>query len=63
VKTFPRRVWLRRGQYLVAPGATMALKTALYSALQARSMTVADLARRLEVDERKAARLIDPRAG
>jgi antitoxin HicB len=56
----PRR--LRRGQYLVAPDATMALKTALYSALRGRSMTVADLARRLEIDERKAARLIDPRA-
>jgi antitoxin HicB len=31
-------------------------------ALCARKMTVADLARRLGIDERKAARLIDPRA-
>jgi antitoxin HicB len=31
-------------------------------ALAARKMTVADLARRLGIDERKAARLIDPRA-
>jgi antitoxin HicB len=53
---------LRHGQYLVAPDVTMALKAALYSALRARNMTVADLARRLEIDERKAARLIDPRA-
>jgi antitoxin HicB len=53
---------LRQGQHLVAPDATMALKAALYSALRARTMTVAHLARRLGVDDRKAARLIDPRA-
>jgi antitoxin HicB len=53
---------LRHGQYLVSPDATMALKAALYSALRARKMTVADLARRLGIDERQAARLIDPRA-
>src|SRR5438105_2720449 len=53
---------LRRGQYWVAPDPTMALKAALYSALHARKMTVADLARRLDIDDRKAARLIDPRA-
>ena len=53
---------LRPSQHLVAPDATMALKAALYSALRARKMTVADLARRLDIDNRKAARLIDPRA-
>lgn len=53
---------LRQGQYLVAPEATMALKAALHSALRARKITVADLAHRLGIDERKAARLIDPRA-
>ena len=46
----------------LTPEATMALKAALYSALRARKMTVADLARRLDIDDRKAARLIDPRA-
>jgi antitoxin HicB len=56
----PSRV--RAGQYLVAPDATVALKAALYSALRARKMTIADLARRLDVDDRKAARLIHPRA-
>ena len=56
----PRR--LRRGQHWVAPDPMMALKAALYSALRARKMTVADLARRLDIDDRKAARLIDPRA-
>jgi antitoxin HicB len=53
---------LRPGQYLVAPDATMALKAGLYSALRAQNLAVADLARRLGFDDRKAARLIDPRA-
>jgi antitoxin HicB len=53
---------LRRGQHWVAPDPTMALKAALHSALRAHKMTVADLARRLDIDDRKAARLTDPRA-
>jgi antitoxin HicB len=53
---------LRAGQYLVAPDATMALKAALHSALRARKMSVGDLACRLGIDDRKAARLSDPRA-
>ena len=53
---------LRRGQHWVAPEPTIALKAALYTALRTRRMTVADLARRLDIDARKAARLIDPRA-
>ena len=54
---------LRSGQHLVAPDATMALKAALYSALRTRKMTAANLARQLRIGERKASRLIDPRAG
>lgn len=46
----------------VVPDATIALKTALYSVLRDRGMTGADLARDLRIDERKAARLVDPRA-
>jgi len=53
---------LRRGLHWVAPDPTMALKAALYSALRARKMSVADLAHRLGIDDRKAARLVDPRA-
>jgi antitoxin HicB len=53
---------LRRGRHWVAPEPTIALKAALYSALRTRRMTVADLARRLDIDARKASRLIDPRA-
>ena len=52
----------RRGQHLVSPDATIALKAALYSILRTRNMTVADLARRLDIDDRQAARLVDPRA-
>jgi antitoxin HicB len=52
---------LRRGQHWVAPDTKMALKAALYNALRIRNMTVADLARRLGIDERKTSRLIDPR--
>ncbi len=53
---------LRRGQHWVSPDPTTALKAALYSALRTRRMTVADLARRLDIDHRQAARLVDPRA-
>jgi len=53
---------LRRGQHWVAPDPMTALKAALYSALRARRITVTDLARRLGIDDRKAARLIDPHA-
>ena len=53
---------LRHGQHWVAPDPTMALKAALYAALRARGMTIADLARRLGIEQRQAARLIDPRA-
>jgi antitoxin HicB len=53
---------LRRGQHWVAPDPMTALKAALYSALRARNMTATDLARQLRIDERKATRLIDPRA-
>jgi antitoxin HicB len=46
----------------VAPDATIALKAALYSGLRKKRMAIADLANDLHIDERKAARLIDPRA-
>ena len=46
----------------VAPDATISLKAALYSGLRKKRLAVADLAHDLHIDERKAARLIDPRA-
>jgi len=50
------------GMHLVAPEPTVALKAALFSALRDRALSVADLARRLEIDYRQAARLVDPRS-
>jgi len=48
--------------HLVSPEPTIALKVALYEALKARSLSVADLARRLGVPEHQAERLQNPRA-
>jgi antitoxin HicB len=53
---------LRHGMYAVEPEPTIALKAALYEALISRAMSTADLAERLGVDEKHAARLIDPKA-
>ena len=49
------------GQHVVSPDPTIALKAALYMVLQARAMTVADLAELLAVEWHQAARLIDPK--
>jgi|SRR5260370_11503767 antitoxin HicB len=50
------------GMHLVSPEPTIALKAALYSALRESGVSVNDLGRRLGLDERQAARLIDPKA-
>ena len=50
------------GMHLVSPEPTIALKAALYSALRDAGITIAELARRLGIDDREAARLISPRA-
>ncbi|HTQ34881.1 MAG TPA: hypothetical protein VMI30_11970 [Stellaceae bacterium] len=46
--------------HLIAPEPTIALKAALHTALRDHDLTVADLARRLNIDYRQAARLVDP---
>jgi len=53
---------VRDGLYAVAPEPTIALKTALYEALKKRGLSMPELGRRLGLDEREAARLLDPRA-
>jgi antitoxin HicB len=58
----PRPSALRSGLYLVEPEPTIALKGALYVALRARDMSIVELSRQLGIDERRAMRLIDPRA-
>lgn len=51
----------KRGQWVLAPESTLALKIALNQALSARRKTAADLARVLCCDHKEARRLLDPR--
>jgi antitoxin HicB len=48
--------------HLVSPEPTIALKAALYQALRVAGFGTRELAPRLGIDERQAARLIDPKA-
>jgi antitoxin HicB len=50
------------GMHPVEPEPIIALKAALYDALRAAGLGIPDLAVRLRVDERQAARLVDPKA-
>jgi antitoxin HicB len=52
---------IERDETLIAPEPTIALKAALHDALREQGLKVADLARRLAVDYRQAARLVDPK--
>ncbi len=51
----------RRGRPVVAPGARIAAKAALYQAFRDAGVSKTELARRLGVDHREARRLLDPR--
>jgi antitoxin HicB len=53
---------LREDLYGIAPEPTIALKAALYEALKKQGISISELARRLGLDDREAARLLDPRA-
>ena len=50
-----------RGRPLVAPGAVMAGKTALYKEMRARGLSNAALARMLGVRETEVRRMLDPK--
>lgn len=50
------------GMHLVSPEPTIALKVALYDVLRAAKVGIPEFAKRLGVDDRQAARLIDPKA-
>lgn len=50
-------------ELLVAVPVQMAMKAALYLAMRERKMSKSALARRLEVDEKVARRLLDPHHG
>ena len=51
-----------RGMHAIEPEPTIALKAALYEALGKAGLDSRELASRLGIDERQAARLIDPKA-
>ena len=53
---------LRPDMYAVEPEPTVALKAALYEALASRGMSTAEVGKMLGVNDRDAARLIDPKA-
>ena len=53
----------RRGRPVVAPGAAIATKAALYQALTAADISKAELARRMGIDRSEIQRLLDPRHG
>jgi len=50
-----------RGEYQVAPDPTVAMKLALHEVVRDVKAPTAELARRLEIDEKEARRLLDPR--
>lgn len=50
----------QRGERQVAPGETVAYKAALHAALAKRELTVAQLARRLDVTHKETRRILDP---
>jgi len=52
---------IKRGQYAVPVAAQTAAKAALYIALQDARITKAELAKRLQCDEKEVRRLLDPR--
>jgi antitoxin HicB len=51
----------RPDEYQVTPRIRIALKAALYSLLRECKMTVADLARLIDIDHKEARRLLDPK--
>lgn len=50
----------RAGEVMVSPGAVIALKALVYSAMRAEGLTQAELAERLDVDPREVRRMLDP---
>jgi len=50
----------RKGEELVAPDTAVAMKIALYIAMREHGITLAELSRRLNVDNREAQRILNP---
>jgi antitoxin HicB len=51
----------KRGEHLVALPVTTAMKAALYTTMHEQGITETDLARLLQLDEKAARRILDPR--
>ena len=51
----------RRGERLVATPVTTALKAAVYMELRGQGVSKSELARRMNVNEKEARRMLDPR--
>jgi antitoxin HicB len=50
----------RRNEELIAPDAEVALKIALYIAMRRNGVSIAELSRRLGIDNREAQRIMNP---
>lgn len=50
-----------RGEYQIAPDPTVAMKLALHEVTRTVKAPTAELARRLDIDEKEARRLLDPK--
>jgi antitoxin HicB len=57
----PRPSPIKRGQRAVAPDPSVALKAALHRLIASGSVSVSEVARRLDIDRKEARRLLDPR--
>ena len=50
----------RKGEYLAALPVGSAMKAAVYLAMKEQGISKTDLARRLDLDEKEARRILDP---
>ncbi len=60
-ETIPLPSKARRGEVMISPDLDVALKASLHIAMQRNNVTIAELTRRLEIDNKDAQRLVDPR--
>ena len=51
---------VRKGEELVVPDTAVAMKIALYVAMNEHGITIAELSRRLKIDNREAQRILNP---
>ncbi len=59
--TIPPPSRARKGEKVITPDLDIALKASLHMAMQQNGVTIAELTRRLQVDNREAQRIVNPR--